>query len=169
VVGAAIEFMARHGMLPQFKFEMQGKSRENSYYWGVMSDATSSIRNERILFGPVDDQTREEITQFTTIAQRVLIGRKLNPAEDAQATPVYVLKCDVGDRIGPTKVAVKIRRAHATEEAEESLEVESVSGEIAGQEALLGENVQFTWRTLADERYYLDIGGLDNIELGQYR
>ncbi len=25
VVGAAIEFMARHGMLPQFKFEMKGR------------------------------------------------------------------------------------------------------------------------------------------------
>jgi hypothetical protein len=169
VVGAAIEFMARHGMLPQFKFEMQGKNRENSYYWGVMTDATSGIRKERILFEPVEDQSREEITEFTTSSQRVIIGRKMSAAEDAQATPVYVLKCDVGDRIGPTQVAVKIRRAHATAEAEESLEVESVSGEIAGQEALLGENVHFTWRTLADERYYLDIGGLDNIELGQYR
>jgi hypothetical protein len=168
-VGAAIEFMARHGMLPQFKFEMQGKNRENSYYWGVMTDATSGIRKERILFEPVEDQSREEITEFTTSSQRVIIGRKMSAAEDAQATPVYVLKCDVGDRIGPTQVAVKIRRAHATAEAEESLEVESVSGEIAGQEALLGENVHFTWRTLADERYYLDIGGLDNIELGQYR
>ena len=28
VVGAAIEFMARHGMLPQFKFEMKGKAKE---------------------------------------------------------------------------------------------------------------------------------------------
>ena len=26
VVGAAIEFLARHGMLPQFKFEMKGRA-----------------------------------------------------------------------------------------------------------------------------------------------
>ena len=50
VVGAAIEFMARNGMLPQFKFEMRAACSENSYYWGVMTDATSGIRPERILF-----------------------------------------------------------------------------------------------------------------------
>jgi hypothetical protein len=165
VVGAAIEFMARHGMLPQFKFEMQGKNRENSYYWGVMTDATSGIRNERILFQPVDDQQREEITEFTTSSQRVIIGRKMSAAEDAQATPVYVLKTDVGDRIGPTNVHVKIKRKHATAESEECLDVEAVSGMVAGEEAVLGETVHFSWRTLADERYYLDIGGLDNIEI----
>ena len=64
VVGAAIEFMARHGMLPQFKFEMKGRTHENTYYWGVMTDATSGIRPERILFEPVDEQSREEITEF---------------------------------------------------------------------------------------------------------
>ena len=85
VVGAAIEFMARHGMLPQFKFEMRGKAKENSYYWGVMTDATSGIRPERILFEPIAEGAREEITEFSTIAQRVLIGRKLNAGEDAQA------------------------------------------------------------------------------------
>ena len=110
VVGAAIEFMARHGMLPQFKFEMKGKTCENTYYWGVMTDATSGIRNERILFQPAEDQAREEITEFSTSSQRVLIGRKLSVDEDAQATPVYLLKMDVGDRIGRTEVNVKIKR-----------------------------------------------------------
>lgn len=169
VVGAAIEFMARHGMLPQFKFEMKGKNRENTYYWGVMTDATSGIRKERILFQPAEDQQREEITQFTTSAQRVLIGRKVIAAEDAQATPVYLLKTDVGNRIGPTEVTVKIKRKHATAESEECLEVESVTGVVAGEDADLGRNVFFSWRTLADERYYLDTGGLDNIEMGQNR
>jgi hypothetical protein len=37
---------------------------------------------------------------------------------------------------------------------------------VAGEDAVLGENVFFSWRTLADERYYLDTGGLDNIEFG---
>ncbi len=40
---------------------------------------------------------------------------------------------------------------------------------VAGEDAVLGENVFFGWRTLADERYYLDTGGLDNIELGARR
>jgi hypothetical protein len=169
VVGAAIEFMAKHGMLPQFKFEMKGKSTENSYYWGVMTDATSGIRNERILFQPVEDQSREEITEFKTGSQRVLIGRKLRGEEESQATPVYLLKMDVGDRIGRTEVSVKIKRKHSSKEDEETLEVESVTGVVAGEDALLGDNVHFSWRTLADERYYLDTGGLDNIEIGLTR
>jgi len=166
VVGAAIEFMARNGMLPQFKFEMHGKTFENSYYWGVMTDATSGIRKERILFQPAEDQAREEITEFTTSSQRVLIGRKLATGEDAQATPVYLLKMDTGDRIGSTEIVVKIKRKHATKDEEETLEVDSVTGVVAGEDAILDDNVYFTWRTLADERYYLDTGGLDNIELG---
>ena len=166
VVGAAIEFMARHGMLPQFKFDMKGRTHENTYYWGVMTDATSGIRPERILFEPVTEQSREDITEFQTSSQRVLIGRKLSGDEGAQATPVYLLKIDPGDRIGPTQINVKIKRKHATKDQEEVLEVDQVSGVVAGEDAVLGENVFFSWRTLADERYYLDTGGLDNIEFG---
>jgi len=99
----------------------------------------------------------------------VIIGRKLNASEDAQATPVYMIKMDTGDRIGRTEVTVKIKRKPVTAEEEESLEVESISGVVAGDDAFLDENVHFTWRTLADERYYLDTGGLDNIEVGQHR
>ena len=109
----------------------------------------------------------QEITEFTTGSQRVLIGRKLNSGEDAEATPVYILKMEVGDRIGPTEVVVRIKRRRATKEEEETLEVESVTGVVAGEDAFLDENVTFGWRTLADERYYLDTGGLDNIEVGQ--
>lgn len=168
VVGAAIEFLARHGMLPQFKFEMKGRTKENTYYWGVMTDATSGIRDERVLFEPADQESREDITEFSTSSQRVIVGRKMAGGEDAQASPVYVLKMDVGDRIGKTEVVVKIKRKRATGEQEECLEVEAVSGIVAGEQALLGENVHFKWRTLADERYYLDTGGLDNIEGRQY-
>ena len=166
VVGAAIEFMARHGMLPQFKFDMKGRTHENTYYWGVMTDATSGIRPERILFEPVTEQSREDITEFQTSSQRVLIGRKLSGDEGAQATPVYLLKIDPGDRIGPTQINVKVKRKHATKDQEEILEVDQVTGVVAGEDAVLGENVFFSWRTLADERYYLDTGGLDNIEFG---
>ncbi len=166
VVGAAIDFMAANGMLPQFKFEMEDRTDENSYYWGVMSDSTSGIRPERILFSPADENAREEITEFSTSSQRVIIGRKMSAVDTAQASPVYVVKMDVGDRIGRTNVSIKIKRRKAEAGREEGLEVESVSGVVAGEDAVLGENVFFTWRTLADERYYLDTGGLDNIELG---
>ena len=53
----------------------------------------------------------------------------------------------------------------ADEEMEEHLEIESVTGTVAGEAAVLEQNVDFNWRTLADERYYLDTGGLDNIEI----
>jgi len=166
VVGAAIEFMARNGMLPQFKFSMKSRERENTYYWGVMTEATFTIRDERILFQPAEETMRDEWTEFSTIAQRVLIGRKMSPVEDAQATPIYLLKMDAGDRIGQTNVNVRIRRERDQETGEEELHVDSVTGDVAGEPAVLGENVFFTWRTLADERYFLDTGGLDNIEIG---
>jgi hypothetical protein len=165
VVGAAIEFLARHGMLPQFKFAMHGKEQENTYFWGVMTESTSTIRDERILFHPVDDEDRDQSVEFPTIAQRVVIGRKMVGDPDAQASPIYALKMDVGNRIGPTNVTVKIKRMRATETLAEHLKVESVQGTVAGEPAVLGENVLFNWRTLADERYFLDTGGLDNIDL----
>ena len=98
-----------------------------------------------------------------------MIGRKLGDNEEAQATPIYLLKCEVGDRIGPTEIKVKLKRKHATDRNR------GAPGSRVGREswpargAVLGDNVHFGWRTLADERYYLDTGGLDNIELGQYR
>jgi len=166
VVGAAIEFMARNGMLPQFNFTMQGKEKENTYYWGVMTESTFIIRDERVLFHPAEESARDEWTEFKTIAQRVIIGRKMMGDEDAQATPIYVLKMDTGDRIGETNVTVRIRRNRSEDDQEEFLEVDSVTGTVAGEPAVLDENVFFNWRTLADERYFLDTGGLDNIEIG---
>ena len=164
VVGAAIEFLARHGMLPQFKFAMQGKETENTYYWGVMTESTAAIREERILFHPADDSSRDEWTEFNTIAQRVVIGRKMVGDPDAQASPIYAIKMDAGDRIGQTDVKLRVKRVRATEDAEEHLVVENVQGMVAGEPAVLEENVLFQWRTLADERFFLDTGGLDNIE-----
>lgn len=166
VVGAAIEFMARHGMLSQFKFHIANNQSQSSYYWGVMTMSNWTIREERILFEPTAEDTRDEWTEFTTIAQRVVIGRKRIREESVQASPIYLIKVDTGDRIGETNVTVRIRRNRATEEREEELEVEFVTGTVAGAPAVLGENVHCTWRTLADERYFLDTGGLDNIEVG---
>ena len=165
VVGAAIEFLARNGMLPQFKFSMQGKQHENSYYWGVMTEATSTIRPERILFRPTEARAADEWTEFTTTTQRMVIGRKMQAEESVQATPIYVLRTNTAGRLGGIEVTVRIGRRAATAEQEEHLAIESVSGTVAGEPAILGENVQFKLRTLADERYYLDTGGLDNIEI----
>jgi hypothetical protein len=168
VVGAAIEFMARNGMLSQFKFAMRGKDKENTYYWGVMTESTATIREERVLFFPVEDEnTKDEWTEFTTIALRTLLGRKMSGDEASQATPIYVLKMETFDRIGQTEVTVRIRRVPADDETEEHLELDSVTGTVAGQPAVLDENVFFIWRTLADESYFLDTGGLDNIEIGK--
>jgi len=164
VVGAAIEFLARHGMLPQFKFSMRGKQAENTYYWGVMTESTSTIRHERILFRPAEDAARNEWIEFTTIAQRVVLGRKMHGDENALAMPIYLLKIDAGNRIGPTEITVRIRRVQPQDDVEEHLVLESVSGTVAGEPAVLNDNVHFQWRTLADERYYLDTGGLDNLE-----
>ena len=169
VVGAAIEFMARNGMLPQFKFSMHTRDEENTYFWGVMTEATSTIRPERVLFRPVEGQSRDEWTEFTTITQRIVIGRKMQEDETAQATPIYVLKMNAGARLGGIEVTVRLRRHAATAEREEHLEIESISGTVAGEPAVLGDNVEFKWRTLADERYYLDTGGLDNIEFSQHQ
>jgi hypothetical protein len=121
-----------------------------------MTESTSTIREERVLFQPIEGaNTKDEWTEFTTIALRTLIGRKMTSDEYAQATPIYVLKMDTQDRIGPTEVT------------EEHLELDSVTGTVAGQPAVLDENVFFNWRTLADESYFLDTGGLDNIEIGR--
>ncbi|NQT36221.1 MAG: virulence factor SrfB [Planctomycetes bacterium] len=169
VVGAAIDFLARYGKLRQFKFEMKPRTRKNTYHWGVMTDATSGISQQKVLFSAAEEDAREEITEFATSSERVLIGRKLSGNEDAQASPVYLLKMDPGDRYGKTEVKIKIKRKPATPDHEEHLEIDSVEGVVAGEPAILGENVHFNWRTLADERYYLDTGGLDNIELDQYR
>jgi hypothetical protein len=167
VVGAAIEFLARHGLLPQFKFSMQNRAAENTYYWGVMTESTGQIREERVLFAPAEVDVTGDAAEFTTIAQRMVIGRKMTHDESAQANPIYLLKMDVGNRIGEIKVQVRLRRNRATETSEEHLEIESVSGVVAGEPAILGENVRFNWRTLGDERFFLDTGGLDNIELSR--
>ena len=170
VVGAAIEFLARHGWLPHFNFLMDEKAENNSYYWGVMKDASASIQDEQILFVQFADDagshSRSDEVEFRTTGRRVVIGRKMTESEDAQATPVYLIEIDTQQRIGPIDVNLKLQRTPASRGDEEVLELVSVDGDVAGQPAELGENVRFNWRTLADERYYLDTGGLDNIELG---
>jgi len=163
VVGAAIEFCARHGMLPQFKFKMTDEAAKRSYYWGLMTE--SRIDDKRILFRPeTDGKTRISQTEFSVSDQRVIIGRKRRAYENAQASPVYLLKVDTGRRIGEIDLKVILQRGTDTN-GEEQLSLLAVDGVVAGQPAILGKNVSFEWRTLADEKYYLDTGGLSRIEL----
>jgi hypothetical protein len=163
VVGAAIEFLARHGHLPQFRFEMRDELRSQRYYWGVMTDAVSGIRSERVLFQPDENKRRH---RFQTSSRRVVIGRRLSSDPRAEAAPVYLLKVDTDDRLAPIDLTVELERSIDKEFGEEQLTVVSVAGTVAGSPAQLGRNVHFSWRTLADEHYYLDSGGLDNIDLG---
>jgi len=166
VVGAAVEFSARYGMLSQFKFHMEDDAAKRSYYWGVMTE--SRIDDHQILFENTDDldkpPTREEHVLNVT-DRRLVIGRKSLRRENAQASPVYVVKVDAGQRLGEIEVDVTLTRTRG-EEGEEQIEVQSVVGDVAGEPAVEGKNIFLEWRTLADERYYLDTGGLDKIELG---
>jgi hypothetical protein len=164
VVGAAIEFCARHGMLPQFRFEMKDTAAKASFYWGVMTE--SRIDSERIVFDKQDEAASSiERKEITVTAQNLILGRKRRPRDDAQASPIYLLRVIRGQRLGEInfKVALERRRDAL---GEEELGVEEVEGTVDGESAVLGVNVLFEWRTLADERYYLDTGGLDKIELG---
>jgi hypothetical protein len=166
VVGAAIEFLTRNGMLKQFRFKMKDEAAKRSYYWGVMTD--SRILEERLLFlsaNESDGASAREETVLNVSDQRLVIGRKRRRYAHAQATPVYVIKTHVGQRLGEIDVNVTLVR-NSEPDREEELEVKAVQGTVAGEAAELGKNVTFEWRTLADEQYYLDTGGLDKIELG---
>jgi hypothetical protein len=165
VVGAAVEFSSRFGMLSQFKFRMEDKAAKQSYYWGVMTE--SRIDGQKILFESIaaDERPAREEMQLGVSDRRLVIGRKRRDYDDAQATPVYVIKVHVGQRLGEIDVQVTVVRTLGPG-GEEQLEVTEVSGDVAGEPAELDKNVTFEWRTLADERYYLDTGGLDKIELG---
>ncbi len=166
VVGAAVEFSARFGMLSQFKFRMKDEVAKQSYFWGVMTE--SRIDGQKILFEhiSVDEQRPgKEERELGVSDRRLVIGRKRRDHDDAQATPVYVIKVHVGQRLGEIDVRLTLVRALGPE-GEEQLEVAEVMGDVAGEPAEFGNNVTFEWRTLADERYYLDTGGLDKIELG---
>jgi hypothetical protein len=161
VVGAAIHFLAKYGMLGSVKFEIRDPARRNAYYWGAINDVTS-----RIVHPMFEPTVPASVFEFRTSQRQVLIGRRLSAAASAHASPVYLLKLDPEGRLGDIDAKVRLRRllpdAHRDEEA---LELDSVSGTIAGEEAVAGHNVTLRLRTLAEARYYLDTGGLDNIQL----
>jgi hypothetical protein len=162
VVGAAIEFCARHGMLPLFRFEMRDTAAKESFYWGVMNE--SRIDAPKVLFERLEDgKSVTERKEITVRAQNLTIGRKRRPRDNATASPVYLLRVLRGRRIGEIEMQVTFERRRDGG-GEEEISVEAVEGTVDGEPAVLGTNVLFEWRTLADERFYLDTGGLDKIE-----
>jgi len=166
VVGAAIEFASRHGMLPQFKFRTTDTAAKMSYYWGVMTG--SGIFKERVIFEPLSEGEGAKVVQRTEMrvsAQNLTIGRKRRPRDEAQASPVYLLRIERGEKLGEIDVLASLERKVGPD-GEEELSLEAVEGEVDGQPAALNYNVFFEWRTLGDERYYLDTGSLDRLELG---
>ncbi len=171
VVGAAVESLMTKGKLGHIRFRMKDQHASsapqanlNQYYWGIMDERSSRIPDYRVLFSPDNASSRSE---FEVVAERVLIGRRLSPDPKSEATPVYLIKVDKGDRDGSIELQVSLTRKQPKGK-EESLELAGVKGEVAGEPAEWDgpyANVRFSWRTLADERFYLDTGALDNIEM----
>ncbi|MCH5373917.1 MAG: virulence factor SrfB, partial [Planctomycetes bacterium] len=163
VVGAAIEFSARHGMLSQFQFKTSDAVAKQSYYWGVMTE--SRIDQEQIIFERQADDAANTIQRMDidVAAQNLFIGRKRRTRDNAQASPVNLLKVIRGPRLGEIDLRVTLERRVGSE-GEEEVVLEAVEGRVDGQPAVANRNVLFQWRTLADERYYLDTGGLDKLE-----
>lgn len=163
VVGAAIEFCARHGKLPQFDFRMKDTAAKSSFYWGVMTE--SRIDAKQVIFKPRSaPESKSDVETITVTSENLIFGRKRRDRVDSQASPVYRLRAVRGRVLGDVKFDVTLERQR-DQSGEEELVIQAVVGSIDGQPAQLGSNVLFDWRTLADERYYLDTGGLDKLKL----
>lgn len=171
VVGAAVESLMTKGKLGAIRFRMKDQhaaatpqANLNQYYWGIMDERSSRIRSDRVLFSPENTSARKD---FEMASERVLIGRRLSPDPQSEATPVYLIKVDKDNRDGTIELEITLTR-NQTKGQEETLGLTNVKGEVAGEPAEWDgpyKNVTFQWRTLADERYYLDTGALDNIEM----
>ena len=175
VVGAAIQSLIHEGLLGNIRFQMRdathtGKAgagattNQNSYFWGLMTEGSSRVRDDKVMFRPEDPISRFDLQ---VVAERVLIGRRKSPHPHSEVSPVWLLKVDKRHRRGPIDVVATIERIRPTATHEETLKLVSVKGTIAGEEAIMDgpdANVIFKWRTLANERYYLDTGALDNID-----
>jgi hypothetical protein len=175
VVGAAIQSLMQEGLLGNVRFQIKDATHteqagagattdQNSYYWGLMTDGGSRIREDKVMFQPEDPSSRFEVQ---VVSERLLIGRRKSPYPHAEVSPVWLLKVDKGHRHGMIDFHATIERVLATSTQEETLRLVSVTGTVAGEPATMdgpNPNVTFKWRTLASERYYLDTGALDNID-----
>lgn len=175
VVGTAIRSLMHEGLLGNIRFQMKDATHtgqagagvttnQNSYFWGLMTEGTSRIREDRMLFAPEEAVSRFELP---VVAERVLIGRRKSPSPHSEASPVWLLRVDKQHRHGPIDLVATIERVRPTATHEETLKLVSVKGQVAGEPAIFDSpdaNVFFKWQTLAHERHYLDTGALDNIE-----
>ena len=174
VVGAAIHFLTMNGMLPQFRFKMNdGSHKKPTYYWGVMTDEISGIPESRVLFGPKDPPGK--MCKLPLETNHLLLGRRIDDQETSCAAPIYLLKLEKGGRLGRSEVSATLRKGKHPRTEEEVIDLIEVSGEVAGEPAALYDpatktgNVRWDWRTIADERFFLDSGGLDNIDFTLFR
>ncbi len=177
VVGGAIDRLISEGALGHISFQTSGietkdPTNGNDYYWGILTDGTSKIQTQKILFGPAADgqkAQRVERKEFEVVAERVLIGRRLSPHEHAEASPVWCLKVDKRRRTGPIDLKITLERKRATKDQPETLELKDATGTVAGEPACIEEgpdrNITLSWRTLTSDSFYLDTGALDNINL----
>lgn len=170
VVGAGLNFLARRGNLPQFSFTMKSApgGRLNRFFWGVMHPAQPGIPDHNLWFRA--DQN------VSTIRKRIefpdtLIGRKLRAHERDEATPVYHLQIlGPGDKRPAVDVEIE-RSANPDDPTEERLQLTSVGGFVDGDKtpAVLGKNVLLKLRTLGDRKFFLDVGGLHEIDTSRLR
>lgn len=161
VVGAAVHFLSRFNMLGRFRYQMDDTAvRSQSYTWGVMGDGHAG-------FVPLFEQNCPDGKKVTRrLFNSAMIGRRYGTDDRAFVAPIYVLKLDTGGRLlAETDVTVVLEKVRDGEE--ERLDLESVTGKVAGAEAVAGSNVRLELRTLADERFFLDSGGLDSIDVKQ--
>jgi hypothetical protein len=176
VVGGAIDFLLVEGALGNITFQMTGintddPTRGNDYYWGILTPGTSKIQNSRLLFVPPGEgqkAARVERKEFEVVSERVLIGRRLSPEEQAEATAVWCLRVDKQGQPGPIELKVTIERKRAAKDQPDTFELVAVKGTVAGEPACCDDvperNVFFHWRTLTTDAFFLDTGALDNIE-----
>ncbi len=98
-------------------------------------------------------------------SEELLLGRRLSPNPRADASPVYQLRCRTDNPTDDPRidVHVTIERFVDPEHKEELLRIKDVRGTVKGRPAEKDVNVRLKMLTLAHERYYLDMGALDNI------
>lgn len=161
VVGTAAKFASEQGHLGGLEFRISDQLRANSYFWGTC--VKGHILDRRVWFEPEGPSDRTERITSTEL----ILGRRLEESEDAEATPVYVLKVKKPKGVGKIECSVTIRREQL-EGGEETLKLVSVEGKVGDQPARCegsNANVYLKLQTLADEGYYLDTGALSDINL----
>src|SRR5205085_5654141 len=128
-----------HGMLPQFKFQMNDTAAKQSFYWGVMTE--SRIDAEKLLFKRKESGNsgadRKEIKVST---QNLFIGRKRRARENAQASPIYLLRVVRDPRLGEIDLKVVFERDN-DEHGEEIVRLVDAEGVVDNQPAEIGRNV----------------------------